>query len=165
MTEADASFENDNETFTINDFDLWVLMDRARMTIGRTSQLEVASHGLTIEQAGILDELLRGHGSATIAEIVNATGKQYNSVTTLVNRMVKNGLVEKKRNGNSGRYLILMTDKGKEMYGKLTRNAIEMAFSDLTMEEKQMLFNILKKLLKRGRKMLGVDFKLPFLPA
>jgi DNA-binding MarR family transcriptional regulator len=165
MTEADESSDRENDTFTIDDFDLWVLMDRARMTVTRTSQLEVASYGLTLEQAGILDTLLRGDGSATIAEIVNATAKQYNSVTTLVNRMARTGLVRKKRNSKNGRYLVSITDKGKSMYGKLTRNAIEMAFSDLSVEEKQILFVILKKLLKKGRKMLGMDFKLPFLPS
>jgi DNA-binding MarR family transcriptional regulator len=164
MTTDDASTNRGDDDFTNNVFDLWVLMDRARLTIKRTSRLEVASYGLTAEQAGILDTLLRGGGSASIAEIVDATARQYNSVTTLVNRMAKTGLVRKKRNSKNGKYLVSITDKGKSMYGKLTRNAIEMAFSDLSVEEKQALFVILKKLLIKGRKMLGMDFKFPFLP-
>jgi DNA-binding MarR family transcriptional regulator len=154
----------ESNVFSNNDFDLYVLMDRAKATISRSCELEVATFGFTQEQASILDTLLRGNGSATISEIAEATVKQTNSVASLVDRMVKNGLLKKERPSKSSKYIVSLTNKGKSSYEKVTKNAVSMAFSELSVEEKLMFFTVLNKLLEKGRRMLGMDFKLPFLP-
>jgi DNA-binding MarR family transcriptional regulator len=150
--------------FSNNDFDLYVLMDRAKATIARSCELELASYGVTSEQASILDTLTRANGSATIAEIAEATVKQTNSVTTMINRMVKNGLIQKERPNRNSKYIISLTEKGQSTYAKLTRNAVTLAFSEISEEEKVLFFHMLKRLMEKGRSMLGMDFKMPFMP-
>jgi DNA-binding MarR family transcriptional regulator len=157
--------KSSNNSLSNNDFDLWVLMDRARSAISRSRELELAVYGITPEQAAILHTLQGQKGAATIAEIADMTVRQYNSVTTLVNRMAKNGLVKKKRSSRDKKYIVSITSKGQSTYEKLTRKSYEMAFSCLSLEDKQKLFLYLKKLLETGRKMLGMDFKPPFLPS
>ena len=158
-----SSSGKDDSNFSYDSLDLWILMSRVDSLIRRSCELELAPLGLTTEQASILDNLSRVNGSASIADIANATVRQYNSVTTLVNRMIKTGLISKERTPNNGRYMIHMTDKGKKLHIKITTNAIEMAFYDLPIGEKQKLFEILKMLLEKSRKNLGMDFRPPFL--
>jgi DNA-binding MarR family transcriptional regulator len=156
--------DNGENVFSDNDFDLYVLMDRAKSTISRSCDLEIAAYGITQEQAAIIDTILRANGSATISEIAEQTVKQSNSVATLVNRMVKSGLIKKERPSKNGKYIVSLTDKGKSVYEKVTRNAVSMAFSELSVEEKLMFFTVLNKLMEKARRMLGMDFKMPFLP-
>ncbi len=149
--------------FSNNSFDLWILMSRLNSTINRSCELEVARFGLSPEQAGILDTLLRADGSAGIAEIADATVRQYNSVTTLVNRMIKIGLIKKERTSKNGKYQVSLTPKGRNLVSILPKNAAEMVFSDLSVEEKQKLFDVLSNLLEKSRNLLGMDFIPPFL--
>lgn len=152
------------KSFSDNNFDLWVLMDRTRSTINRSCELELAVYDMTPEQAGILDTLVRLGGSASVAEIAETTMRQFNSVTTLVNRMVLSGLIEKHRSSNGKKYIISITSKGMTTHKNITSKAIEIAFSCLSTEERHAMFLSLRKLMDMGRKMLGMDFKLPFLP-
>lgn len=164
MDEDGKLLKSGENVFSDNDFDLYVLMDRAKSTISRSCDLEIAAYGLTQEQASIIDTILRSNGSTTISEIAEQTVKQPNSVTTLVNRMVISGLIKKERSSKNGKYIVSLTEKGKSSYEKVTRNAISMAFSELSLEEKLMFFTVLNKLMEKGRRMLGMDFKMPFLP-
>jgi DNA-binding MarR family transcriptional regulator len=144
-------------------FDLWVLMDHVRSTISRSREMELAVYGLTPEQGAVLDTLLENNGSATITEIAESVVRKYNSVSTLVSRMVKAGLVKKKKAPDGKKFNVSITDRGRTLYQKIPRHSIEMAFSDLTAEERRMLDQLLNKLLERNRKLLGMDFKPPFL--
>ena len=119
--------------------------------------------GLTREQASVLDELVRLGGSATSAELIEATMRQHHSVTTLINRMIKRGLVKKKKTSYKNKHLVSITEQGRIIYEQITRNSIEIAFSEFSEEDKQRLAEYLNMLVKKGRNMLGIDYKPPFL--
>ena len=146
-----------------NNFELWVLLDHVRSIISRSREMELAVYGLTPEQAAVLDTLLKSNGSATIVEIAESIIRKYNSVSTLVSRMAKIGLVKKKKTSDGKKFIVSITEKGRTTYEKVPRNSIEMAFSELTKEENRMLVQLLNKLLERNRTLLGMDFKPPFL--
>lgn len=149
--------------FSLSDFDLGVLFERTRSTYARTRELELAQYGLTPEQAAVMHTLQSKGGSSTNDEIANLTIRQYHSVASIVNRMEKVGLVKKEKNKKNKKFIISVTEKGANKYSQVPRNSIRMLFEDLSPEEKQQLAAALQKIMSKGRKMLGLDHKMPFL--
>ncbi len=78
-------------------FNIWVLMDSAHFTISRARFLEIAQYGLTPEKAQILHTIQSNGGSLTQNKISEFTMRQHHSVSSLINRMVKEGLLKKVR--------------------------------------------------------------------
>lgn len=146
-----------------NGFDMWVLMDNAHFAIARSRFLEIAQYDLTKEQAQVLFVLQLYGGSATQAQIADFTMRQHHSVSTLVNRMCKEGLVSKVKEPGSKGFRIFITEGGKEKYARVTKDSVKMIFSSLTPSERRNLASSLSKLHRTARKLLGLDYKPPFL--
>ena len=153
-----------NKKSPLTCFDLWVMFDHASFAIARTRALELANFGLTIEQAAVLHDLIRRGGSATLSEIAESTMRQYHSVSTLVNRMTKAGLTKKVKYSDTKKYQVSITEKGFDIYSKVSRNSIEMTFSVLSPSNQKVFAKQLQHLIARARNLLGLDYKHPFLP-
>jgi DNA-binding MarR family transcriptional regulator len=146
----DQNLPTDNiHTNLDNSHDIWVLLDRTHFAVTRSRLLELAQFNLTKEQAQVLYVLRYFGGSATMTQIASFTLRQHHSVSTLVIRMEKTGLV--------------MTKKGKDIYERVTRESIEMVFSSLSPADKRKLALYLNQLQKRAYSLLGLDYKPPFL--
>src|SRR3989338_6337152 len=99
------------------DFRLWRFLDHTRYVISRLRELELAQYGLTPEQAYVLDILNAKGGSTTIGDIVDMTLRQHHTISTLIARMAKRGLVEKRPNPQHNRtYDIVMTQSGMALF-------------------------------------------------
>jgi DNA-binding MarR family transcriptional regulator len=111
-----------------------------------------------------LSSLSREDRSVTLDELANWTLKEFNSVSTLINRMEKKGLVKKiKKDGDLKTYIVL-TEKGSDLYHKqVTERSIHLIFDKLSTEEKKQLDSILKKVRDTTRDLLGLDYRPPFL--
>jgi DNA-binding MarR family transcriptional regulator len=144
-------------------FDIWVLLDGAHFAISRSRFLEISQFGLTPEKAQILHIVQINGGSFPQSKISGFTMRQHHSVSSLINRMTREGLLKKVKYPGDRAYTIHWTKKGKDAYGKLTRESIEMIFSTLTDKERQKLYSILHKVLDRSRSLLGLDYEPPFL--
>jgi DNA-binding MarR family transcriptional regulator len=153
----------ENDLFSDVDMGLYILLDHARCIIARSRELEMAQYGLTPEQAAVLFTLIARGGSAVTDEIADITMRQYNATSSLVNRMSKQGMVEKTKLADSKKFNVSITEKGRSLYSKVTNNSIKLAFSDLSMIDKSKLSEYLQILIGRGRKNLLMDQKLPFL--
>lgn len=164
MNEKDKKNEQKSLDLTRN-FKLWVLLDNTAFAVARNRDLELKHYGLTPAQASILYTLENNNGQATQNEISQLTMRQHHSVSTLINRMVDQGLVEKVQLPNKNRSQVSITKKGSEIYTNTSRSSMEMIFSVLSEEEKELYNNILKKLLKKARNLLGIDYRPPFLPS
>jgi DNA-binding MarR family transcriptional regulator len=144
------------------DFELWVLLDQTRFAISRARELELSLFGLTLTQATVLHTLQNRGGAATIIDIAKFTMKQHHSISTLINRMARQGLVKKVK--GSDKIQVVITPKGQEIYGKVTQSSIEMIFSALSLQDKQKFGSYLKQVRSKARNLLGMDYKPPFLP-
>ncbi|MGD9142602.1 MAG: MarR family transcriptional regulator [Dehalococcoidia bacterium] len=160
---ANDKSSSDNDINTIDVFDLWVLLDNAHFAVSRARILELSQYNLTKEQAQVLYVLLNSGGSATQAQISDFTMRQHHSVSTLVNRMVKDGLVHKEKDPAGKGFLICITRKGRDKYRKVTRESMEMIFSSLSSDEVKQLTRYLEQLQQTARGLLGMDYKPPFL--
>ena len=143
------------------DFKLWRFLDHTRYAISRVREIELARFGLSPEQAYVLDLLTDRGGSTTMNDIMDMTLRQHHTISTLVDRMAKRGLIEKKRSQTDGRrYSIVITKNGRELFRKVTRASIVMAFSPLSKEEKRELSALLNRLLIKAYELNGKQFDL-----
>jgi DNA-binding MarR family transcriptional regulator len=160
---SDFTHRENIDTKPITDPELAVLLERARSLYARMRELELAEYNLTPEQAAVLHAIESKGGSATSEEIANVIIRQYHSVVAIVNRMVKIGYLSREKTQNRRSYLICLTEKGKNAYNNIPRNAVKMLFSNLTPTEKRDLALNLQKVISKGRESLALDYRLPFL--
>jgi DNA-binding MarR family transcriptional regulator len=146
----------------ISYFDLWGVLARTNQAISRSRFLEIADGGLTPEKAKILHTVKINGGSIPQNKISSITMRRQHSVSDLVNRMVREGLIVKTKHPESRNYIIKMSKKGKGKYHNLKRGTLDTIFSVLTLEDRQNLHLFLNKLHVRSRSLLGLDYTTPF---
>jgi DNA-binding MarR family transcriptional regulator len=147
----------------INDAYLWGLLKHSTALISRARGLELAQHKITMEQMSILHVLLVSEGSATIDEIAAMIVRQHNSVSTIVNRMAKSGLITIEKRPHQKKYSVQITEKARSIVEGVPRKSIEMVFTNLSLSEKEQLATCLEELISTAREVLGHNHHLPFL--
>lgn len=151
--------DNNNETNLTSDIDyqFWILLDHLRYMIFKARKRELARYDITPEQAQILLTLGRSD-SFTIDQLVKYTQHQHHSVSTLINRMEKRGLVSKSKIPGKGRKLnIKITEKGYELLRKMTRDSFGRILTCLSEDEKKVMIDYLSRLMVSSYKVLGRD--------
>ena len=139
-------------------FSLWRVLDHTRFIIARSREKELARYGLTPEQSHVLDILQESNGSTTINQLVELTQRQHHSISTLIDRMTKQGLVRKRRDKNDMRqYHVVITPKGSELAETMSRNSVSEIFSALSEAEATQLRAILRRLNVKGLEVLRKD--------
>ena len=108
--------------------------------------------------------LMKHNKGVTLAEISRWIMRELHSVSSLINRMDKLGLVKKTKGPEANKISVILTDKGRKLYSHTTNQSITMIFSTLSPEEKKQFQSHLKKLRIKARDLLGMDYKPPFLP-
>jgi len=147
------------------DINLYILLDQTDSIVINAVELELRHLRITQPQVRILTMLSREDSPVTLEELSNWTLKEFNSVSTLINRMEKNGLVKKIKKDGELKTYILLTDRGSILYHqKVTERSIHLIFEKLSSAEKKRLEALLKKVRETTRDLLGLDFKPPFLP-
>ena len=140
------------------EFQLWRILDHTRFMIARAREKELARFGLTPEQSHVLDILVGHGGSVTINDIVAVTQRQHHSISTLVSRMVRQGLVTKKKDPDDLRkWVVSITAQGERVFRDLTRDAIHRIISCLPEQNRSTFKEDLLCLLKRAYEVLGLN--------
>jgi DNA-binding MarR family transcriptional regulator len=96
-------------------FTSWLLLDYTRFSIARLRNIELAKIEITPEQAAILQILMRNDGKSTIREISYSWMRQLHSVSTLVRRMEKQGLISIVKYPKRKKLDVVISDRGREM--------------------------------------------------
>lgn len=143
-------------------YDLWGVLARTNQAVSRSRFLEINEIGLTPEKAKILHIVEINGGSIPQNKIAGITMRRQHSVSDLVNRMVREGLIIKTKHPESRNYVIKMSEKGKVKYHSLKRDTLDTIFSVLTPEDRQSLHLTLNKLYVKSRSLLGMDYTTPF---
>ena len=147
------------------DINLYILLDQVDSITTNAVELELKHLRLSQPQARVLTMLSREDEPATIEELSNWTLKEFNSVSTLINRMEKKELIKKIKKPGDLKTYIALTEKGSELYHRqVTERSIHLIFENLSNEEKRAFESILKKLRDTTRDLLGLDYRPPFLP-
>ncbi len=113
---------------------------------------------ISIPMLGVLD-LLDLEERSMMTNIASNTGLKFSSATALVDRMVKENLVQRNHGENDRRTVyVFMTKKGKRIYTQIYRDkrkGIIQLFSSLTAEERASYLAMIDKVLKNTDKRAG----------
>ncbi len=144
-------------------YDTWVILDQARAAVARARELELAQYGLSVVHVTVLSYLYIKDRALTIEEISRWNLREPHSVSTLISRMEKIGLVKKEKIPGDKKLRIILTDQGRAIHDKITCRSIDMALSVLSDAEKAQMSSYLEKIRDHTCHLLGIDFKPPFL--
>lgn len=128
---------------------LWVVLSRAQAAVARHAEADIARHGLTLAEFGIMEALLH-KGPLLLGELQRKILVSSGGMTYLVDRLEKRGFVERQRcpDDRRARYAVL-TDAGRELMDRIfpehTR-AIVRACSGLSTEEQGRATKLLRQL-------------------
>jgi DNA-binding MarR family transcriptional regulator len=130
------------------DYKLWVLLNQAADTTLRARQKELDRYGISSAEAALLFAVQAIGERATPAEITRWLLREPHTVTELLNRMEKGGLVKKSKDLERKNLVrVSITEKGRQAYEQSTkRKSIHKVISSLSQQERQQLRLYLEKL-------------------
>ena len=143
----------------------FMLLHRTRDLLFRCQDRAVAEFGLTAEQYSVLLAIKYLDDPVRATDIGRWMERKVNSISMIVDRMVRAGLVERIRDLPDRRAVrVVFTSKGKRAFELATPEVwklIEEMFSPLPHEEKRTLIRLLETLRERALKHLnpGTDVR------
>ena len=151
---------------TDHDYNLWVLLRQTRDAIIKARARELQQYGISSIQAAVLFTIQAIGDSATPAEISRRLIREPHSVSELLSRMEREGLIKRVKDlPRKNQVRVLITDKGRQAYEQSTeREAIHRIMSVLSEEEHQQLRSCLEKLRDEALRQVGIRHKPPFPP-
>jgi DNA-binding MarR family transcriptional regulator len=148
-----------------NDHKLCVLLWQTRDALFKARQNELRQFGVTISEASVLFFVSTIGPNITPMKISQWLFREPQSVSELINRMRKKGLVVKTKDLKKKNMVrISLTEKGKEIYKHTikTRFVIKDILNCLSDEEKQQLWTLLDKVRNRAIEDLKLKHKPPY---
>lgn len=128
---------------------LWVIMSRAHAAIARHAADDVARHGLTLAEFGILEALYH-RGQMLLGEVQRRILVSSGGITFLVDRLTAKGLVERRNcaQDRRARYAAL-TDRGRDLVAQIFPShaaALTRAMEGLTLDEQRLAAGFMREL-------------------
>ena len=138
---------------------LWIMLHQARDAIFKLREKELNKFGISTPKAEILFTIETIGYRATPTEISRHLLREFHSVSSILSRMEKQGLVKKVNDLNRKNLVrVSLTDKGRQVYHEaVNREAILKVLSCLSETEAQQLASSLKKLRDEAIKNLGIE--------
>ena len=132
------------------DYELWVLLNQARHIIYRAREYELSHSGISAAQAEVLTtiEAIDHEAAATPAEISRRLLQRAHSISTIINRMEKKGLIVKVKDLERRNMVrVVITQKGyAAYYESFKRNMVCDIMDCLTKDECKALRSGLRRL-------------------
>jgi MarR family transcriptional regulator, organic hydroperoxide resistance regulator len=141
------------------DQDLWVLFTRARYAVFRARERELQRYGITPEQAQLLFVAQAIEDEATPAKISRLILRQPHTVSAIVDRMEKKGLIKKVKDlDRKNMVRVVLTEKGQKAYEMTSkRGPIHRIMHTLNDAERDQFRTYLERLMGKARTELGLD--------
>jgi DNA-binding MarR family transcriptional regulator len=149
----------DQDAVPVSDeyFMLWVLIAQTKDAILRARELEYARYGISNERRAILTIIENSGGRATPVDIARDLFRELHSVTEMLIRMEKDGLVARHRGTGRSRVEVSLTEKGLDVFHQsLNSETDAKIFTALTKKQRERLSQYLWRLRSRTLEHLGV---------
>lgn len=142
-------------------YQLWWLLVHVWRAIHKVRAKELRGHRITPEEAAVIF-IIHNIGPATPAEISRWVLREPHSVSRLVSRMERKGLVSKNRDlARKNLVRVALTEKGTQSYSALIKiESIQRIMSVLSEEQYQELYSCLEVLLNKAFEELGSKYVL-----
>jgi len=140
---------------------LWALLHTTRHASYAIRKRELSSLGILPRWVAAVQSIQRLGDSATPSEIAKLLFRSRNSVSQLLVRMEKEGLITKTKDlAKKNNIRVRLTEKGMQVYKlSLTSDSINRAFSYLSEEQRQQIESALQTLMKGVFKELGLEWE------
>jgi len=135
------------------DHRIWVWLHHTLHVVYRAREKELDQFGISLMQAGVLFAVQKAPKPVTCAKIARWLLREPNSMHTLLNRMVQQGLLYKTNDTHDKRLVrIILTERGRQLYKiiyarPLKDDVLNRVFSTLSSPEKQQLEDLLRRVL------------------
>jgi DNA-binding MarR family transcriptional regulator len=149
----------DKETSTLSDayFTLWVMIAQTKDAILRARQRNYARFNISNERRAVLWSIQNNGGHATPVEISRQLFRELHTVTEMLNRMEKEGLISKANGTGRSKVVVKLTTKGHDIFNQSLHNEIdEKIFSVLSKKERAQLMSGLWKVRSQALSELGI---------
>jgi DNA-binding MarR family transcriptional regulator len=137
-----VNFEQENTVLR-----LWLLLRRVGDALGLCQDLVYSKYGLTSEQVAVL-AAIKSRGPLRPSEFASILERSPNSMSMIIDRMVKAGLVRRTRDRKDRRAVFVsMTDKGREAVAPAVPTGwqfIHKVLSPLSYDDQHMLADMLE---------------------
>ena len=146
------------------DYNLWVLLRQAKDLLTRVRDKELKKYGISTRQAAVLFVIKAIGYRATPAEIARWLVREPHTVSSMLSRMERQGLVTKASDLHRKNIVrVALTEKGEQAYSDSEkRETIRRVSSSLSEKERQQLWSYLETIRNRALKELGTDQQPPF---
>jgi MarR family transcriptional regulator, organic hydroperoxide resistance regulator len=141
------------------DYNLWILLTRARNLVFRARELELQRYGLTPEQAIILHIIHNSKEKLTPAEVARLIFRRPHTVSAMLDRMEEKEFIVKTTDPNRKNMIrIEITEKGNEAYRLTTkRGPIHRIMGALDKDECDQLSRALDSIVSKTSDELGIN--------
>ena len=152
--------------FINEEYLLWRLSFQVIHLFRKARQKELAPYGISPRKAAILLLSKFLDGQVTPYKIAQWLILEPQTVSEVVSRMEKEGLIKKIQNHDARKSVrIELTDKGHELCNEAMKlKSVHKIISSLSQEQQQQLAKILKTLRSVAMKEIGLNYKMPFSP-
>ena len=149
---------------TDRDYNLWVLLHQAKDAVFKAREKELSQYGISTMEAAALFIIQAIGNKPTPAEISRWIFREHHTVTALLSRMEKKGLITKVKDPDrKNTWRVDLTEKGQNAYRQsVKRESIHAAMSPLSQNERQQFESYLKKVRDQAFKYSLSEPALPF---
>jgi DNA-binding MarR family transcriptional regulator len=146
------------------DYELWVLLHQTKDAIEVAREKELRPYGISLIQSAVLFVVQAIGYRATPAEISRWLLRWHHSVSGLLNRMEKGGLVKRVKDLDKKNLVrVAITEKGREAYYQSSkRESIHRIMSSLSEEQRRQVALCLKTLRDSAIRESGLNRTPPF---
>jgi DNA-binding MarR family transcriptional regulator len=146
-------------------FVLWIMIAQLKDSILKTRQRDYARFNISNERRAVLWNIQNNGGHATPVEISRQLFRELHSVTGILKRMEKEGLIIRHKGSGRSRVEVKLTKKGLDVFNQSLYNETDKRiFSVLTKKQRERLATYLMKLRSQVLKELGLpewQYKFP----
>jgi MarR family transcriptional regulator, organic hydroperoxide resistance regulator len=150
------------------DQELWVLLHQTRHLMNRAREAELTEFGISAMQSAVLSIVhMIDHASpVTPAEISRRLLRRAHGVSTLLDRMEKEGFVRRVKDLERRNMVrVEITEKGERAYAEASRRrVVHEIMSVLTDEERQAMSSGLHKIRGKALEELKAESRPPYFP-
>ena len=147
-------------------FELYKWLQRTSNLAFKVRGKELGRYGISAMHAAVLDTIQEIGHKATPAEIARHMVREPHTISNLVVRMEKQGLVRKVNDlGRKNLVRVVLTPKGKEAYAKISKRvSTRKLMSDMSEEEFRQMMQFMQKIQAKAYESLGKNNPFKKLP-
>ena len=138
-------------------FALWVMIAQTKDGLLRARTRDYARFGISNERRAVLWIIQNNGGQATPVEIARQLFRELHSVSEMLVRMEKEGLITREKTSGKSRIVAKLTAKGREVFDQSLHNETDKRiFSVLTKKQRERLLSYLWKIRGKVLTELGI---------